>query len=473
MGITKTYLEGLGEFSVDTAQSAQEGLQKLQSGAYDAVIADYQMPVMDGIAFLKRVKELYPSLPFLIFTGRGREDIAIEAFEEGADFYIQKGGTPNLLFAEIVQKVKTLVEKRKAMESLAESRRVFDTLIQNLPGIAYRCSMDPDWTMRFLTEGSVILTGYSPEDLVDNRTISWAGLIVREDREKVWDIIHDAVEKGSPFRLEYRIKDKNGKVRWVLEQGTGVRNAKGELVALEGFIMDISETKLAEESLRTANRKLHLLSNITRHDILNQLMALKGFLELSKEHLNDPDAMIKYIERELRSALTIERQIIFTRDYQNVGVKNPAWQDIRQILNRALATIHTDSVKTVCTFPDVEVYADPLFEKIFYNLVDNSLKYGGQTLSVIRFFAEETENGLVIICEDNGAGIKDTDKEKIFERGFGKNTGLGLFLVREILAITGMTIHETGKPGSGARFEILVPPGAYRFTGKPAGPMAR
>jgi PAS domain S-box-containing protein len=466
LGITKTYLEGLGEFQVDTAQSAHEGLQKLQSGSYDAIISDYQMPVMDGIAFLKRVKDLCPTLPFLIFTGRGREDIAIEAFEEGADFYIQKGGTPNLLFAEIVQKVKTLVEKRKAMESLAESRRVFNTLIQNMPGIAYRCSMDPDWTMKFVTEGSKILTGYSPEDLVDNRTISWAGLIVREDREKVWNTIKAAIDGNLPFRLEYRIMDKSGRVRWVLEQGTGVQNAKGTLVALEGFIMDISETKLAEESFRTANRKLHLLSNITRHDILNQLMALKGFLELSKEHLREPEAMLKYIEREQKSALTIERQILFTRDYQNVGVKNPAWQDIRQILTRATTSFHTDTVKIECSFPDVEVFADPLFEKIFYNLIDNSLKYGGKKLSVIRFSARESETGLVIFCEDNGAGISDADRGRIFERGFGKNTGLGLFLVREILSITGITIIETGTFGKGARFEILVPTGAFRYPEK-------
>ncbi|MDD1702553.1 MAG: response regulator [Methanoregula sp.] len=463
LGITKTYLEGSGEIHVDTASSAHEGLQKLHSGTYDAVVSDYQMPVTDGIAFLKRVHELYPALPFIIFTGRGREDIAVEAFEEGADYYIQKGGAPGVLFAELAQKIKSVVEKRKVLESLAESRRVLDTLIKNLPGMAYRCEIDPDWTMHFVSEGCEALTGYTPEDLIDNRTISYGGLIVREDKETVWEIIKTSVDTKKPFTLEYRITDRAGKLHWVKEQGTGVRNEKDELVAVEGFVMDISESKFIEESLRTANRKLHLLSSITRHDILNQLMALKGFLELSKEYLNKPDYLIKYIEKEQRAAVNIERQILFTRDYQDVGVKNPTWQDIKESLNKAMTSLHTDGIHLQCTCPDVEVYADPLFEKMFYNLIDNALKYGGKKMTTISLSARESDNGLIIVCADDGVGITDEDRARLFERGFGKNTGLGLFLSREILAITGITITETGKFGEGARFEITVPKGAYRF----------
>ncbi len=108
-----------------------------------------------------------------------------------------------------------------------------------------------------------------------------------------------------------------------------------------------------------------------------------------------------------------------------------------------------------------EVFADPLITKVFYNLMDNAARHGG-TITTIRFTLEECGPDTILICEDDGVGVPAEDKERIFERGFGKNTGLGLALSREILAITGITIRETGEPGAGVRFEIVVPKGAYR-----------
>ena len=103
-----------------------------------------------------------------------------------------------------------------------------------------------------------------------------------------------------------------------------------------------------------------------------------------------------------------------------------------------------------------------LVEKVFYNLVDNSIRYGG-SVSAIRFFLLVSDEGLTLVCEDDGVGIPDDQKQAIFERGVGRNTGMGLFLSREILGITGITIVENGVYGSGARFEIFTPRGAYRF----------
>ena len=108
-----------------------------------------------------------------------------------------------------------------------------------------------------------------------------------------------------------------------------------------------------------------------------------------------------------------------------------------------------------------EIFADPLIVKVFYNLVDNAVMYGGK-ITTIRFSALEREGVHIIVCEDDSEGVPAGEKKKIFERGFGKNTGLGLFLSREILSITGTTITETGGPGIGARFEIAVPKGLYR-----------
>jgi len=107
-----------------------------------------------------------------------------------------------------------------------------------------------------------------------------------------------------------------------------------------------------------------------------------------------------------------------------------------------------------------------MLPKVFFNLLDNTVKHGGQ-VTRIRVSQEQRQNAVVIIWEDDGTGIPAGQKERIFERGVGKNTGLGLFLIREILAITGITIRETGEPGKGARFEVLVPAGAYRCDHQP------
>jgi signal transduction histidine kinase len=117
--------------------------------------------------------------------------------------------------------------------------------------------------------------------------------------------------------------------------------------------------------------------------------------------------------------------------------------------------------------PGLEVYADPLLEKVFYNLIDNSLHYGGDTLTTIRVTTGEQGESLRIIVEDDGDGISAIDKQYLFTKGFGRHTGLGLFLSREILSITGISITENGIPGKGVRFEITVPKGEYRYPAAP------
>ena len=147
-------------------------------------------------------------------------------------------------------------------------------------------------------------------------------------------------------------------------------------------------------------------------------------------------------------------------------MKAPAWQRVDACIRMAIAELPLRGIRVEAGPAGLEVSADPLLEKVFYNLIDNALRYGGDTLSAITVSADTVPDGiLALVFADNGAGIAAEDKALIFERGFGKNTGLGLFLSREILSITGITITEDGEPGHGARFEIRVPAGAWRYNG--------
>ena len=116
LGLCRFYLERIGDFTLDTASSAPEALEKIKNTPYDAIVSDYQMPGMNGIMFLKEVRSQFADIPFILFTGKGREEIVIEAIDNGADFYIQKGGDPASQFAELAHKIRNAVERRKAVE---------------------------------------------------------------------------------------------------------------------------------------------------------------------------------------------------------------------------------------------------------------------------------------------------------------------------------------------------------------------
>lgn len=229
---------------------------------------------------------------------------------------------------------------------------------------------------------------------------------------------------------------------------------------------EIEERKRVEESLHMVSKKLTLLSSITRHDINNQITVLTGYLSIIEKKHPD-DRYSEYLKKAAIAAQHISTIIQFTREYESIGINDPSWQDCQNLIDIAAREAPLLQVKVRNDIPaGSEIFADPLVVKVFYNLIDNALRYGVK-ITTIRFTVEECGEHHLIVCEDDGGGILTHEKEKIFERGFGKNTGLGLALSREILDITGITIIETGEPGKGARFEISVPNEKWR-SGKPA-----
>ncbi len=251
-------------------------------------------------------------------------------------------------------------------------------------------------------------------------------------------------------------------IRWVETNKVPLCDPGGNVTGILLFASDITERKTAEDALALANQKLSLLSSITRHDILNQVTALRILADLI-EMEKDPAAIADFAGKLKVLAGIIEEQVDFTRDYQEIGVREATWQNIPETIRKVADSLSHPGVRIVNEPGMVEILADPLFERVIYNLLDNAFRHGGPSLSEIRVSRRMEGDDLIIVIEDNGAGIPLPDKENIFKRGFGKHSGLGLFLSREILAITGLGIRETGEPGRGARFEILVPPGKFRL----------
>ena len=132
--IGKTYLEKSGTITVETSNSAADARVRLAECHYDAIISDYQMPVTNGIEFLKYIRTSHGDLPFILFTGRGREEVVIEALNSGADFYIQKGGSPAPQFAELAHKIRQAVSQKKSERRINESeeryRALFSAMVE-------------------------------------------------------------------------------------------------------------------------------------------------------------------------------------------------------------------------------------------------------------------------------------------------------------------------------------------------------
>ncbi len=345
-------------------------------------------------------------------------------------------------------------QKQKETEILKREER-FRAIVQDQTELIFRWL--PDGTITFVNDAYCRYFGASSEEIRCGRLLP---SIPREDRALVRQNIASLTPEQPSSTVEHRVIARDGAVRWQQWTDRAIFNDCGKVIEYQSVGRDITDRKHAEVALRLTNRKLNLLANVTRHDLVNHLNVLLGYLEIAQGQTTDA-VLQEYFRRAKGAALGIRRYTAFTREYQDVGVCEPRWQDLRRVIRKALASHALGSIAVDLDVPAIEIYADPMIEKAVANLLDNTLRHGG-TVTRIRFTAAESAEDLSVVYEDDGVGIRNGDREQIFERGFGRQTGLGLFLVREILSITDLTIREEGVPGKGARFVIRIPHGLYR-----------
>jgi PAS domain S-box-containing protein len=451
--LCRLFLEKDGKNTVETAESAEEGLKKLRAGHFNVIISDYLMPESDGVEFLKQVRAEFGDIPFILFTGKGREEVVIEAINLGVTFYLQKGSDPASRFSELNRKIETAIRRSRAEETCREKTGELDqffTLALDL-----LCIADTDGYFRRLNPAWEMILGWRIDELEGKKFLD---LVHPDDMTTTLNAMEDLRTGKKIVNFINRFRCKDGVYRWIEWRAFPYWEK-----LMYAAARDITERKQVEQALQLANKKLNLMAEITRHDIRNKLTVLGGYLSLLKEYPPRSQASM-YVDKLMETTTIIAQHIEFTRLYQNLGVVPPSWQNVQTVFLRACTHVELHQVQIRSDLENVEIFADPLLERVFYNQIDNSLRYGGPKKTYISLAAYETRDGLIITIEDDGVGIPPQDKEKIFRRGFGKNTGLGLFLAREILSITGISLSETGEYLQGARFELVVPKGTYRYS---------
>jgi len=355
-------------------------------------------------------------------------------------------------------------------------QRPYDLIFRDLTLAEARARKERDTAQNYLDIAGVIILALDLEGrvtLINRKGESLLGLPQHEILGKDWfgafvpkaDLkellsgYHDALSGKIGFEThENSVITADGTLREIRWANAILKDGQGTPIGLLSSGSDVTEENLSKEALRQANQKLALLGSITRHDTLNHLTALSGYLELAKIKYDDQQRT--FLDRAETMARAIETDLLFGAEYQKMGSSPPAWQEPAPLI-RACAADMEDGVIVQVDLTPVLVYADPMLRKVFCNLIANAIDHGGRVSRIV-FTAEERDGGLVIVCKDDGVGIPPEEKEIIFSSGYGKNHGYGLFLIREILAITGILIRETGEAGRGARFEIFVPDGKFK-----------
>ena len=346
-----------------------------------------------------------------------------------------------------------ITDKKEAEEKVKNDQAFIKTLLETSP--AFFVAIGENGIILKMNTALLKALEYREEDLIGKEYLTT--IVPEEEHDYLRAILSRIMNTEETTTNLNHIISRTGNrllVEWHGRRASSEEMAPNFIVSVG---IDITGRVLAEDALREANRRLNLLSSITRHDILNKIMTIKGYLEVA-EDIEKDRSLSEYIDYIKNAAHAIEKQIEFSRHYEQLGVHEPEWTQISTLIEE----LDDSELPINCDCDSIRIHADPMIGKVFLNLYDNAIRYAeGATGISVRCM--ETEAGLLITWEDDGPGIPYDQKEKIFERGYGRHTGFGLFLIREILDITGITISETGVPGEGARFEILVPKERFQY----------
>jgi PAS domain S-box-containing protein len=361
----------------------------------------------------------------------------------------------------VIGLTRDITERKKKEELLKDSIAKYREFAESLPELVFE--IDGIGNLVFVNRETSKITGYSQDELANNFNI--ARLVVPDEQEKATMHIKRLMSGENVGPTEYTLIKKDGTVFPVAVWATP-NIIQNKVAAIRGIAVDISERRKAEEEhkknqliMSAMNDKLHFVGALTRHDIANKLMSIRTSAYLLKKQIGDNPEYSKYLEIIESEVNSSDRLFEFSRLYEKIGIEQPTNMNFAQCFNQAAALfLNLSAIKIVNKCQGLEVMADELIGQLFYNLVDNSLKHGGKVTQIRLHYTKEGDE-LKLFYEDNGVGVPEANKSKLFDSGFttGKGSGLGLYLIKKMMDVYGWQIEEVGEVGKGAKFVITIP----------------
>lgn len=386
-----------------------------------------------------------------------------------------------MLFFLIRNSIRQTEETRQAYTSqLQESERQLSTIMAGLPGMVFRCRNDKNWTMLFVSKGCLALTGYTEEELIQTHVLSYARIIHPEDRRRVLNLVNKNIDSKEHYNISYRIITKTGQVKWVSENAVGVYDDHGQLLFIEGMIIDITSQKESEKEvekhlneLRRVNDELDRFSTSVSHDLRSPLLTIEGFISLLKQDLDDghTSGVRSNIQRILNTIDKMHQLLEDLLKLSRLGrVVNPfSVINMDELINDVIEQLHGIISSENCNIqiePGMPyVYGDKTrVAVVVQNLIENAVKFRkqGQPLTIMIGYRNSSEFP-VFYVRDNGIGIDPAHHEQIFGLfnkldPHMKGTGIGLSLVERIIKFhRGKVWVESGGRGQGATFFFTLP----------------
>ncbi len=464
-----------------TGYVAEDLVQNRILSYNDIILPEDQKGVWESVQ--KGVNSRTPyRLTYRIRTKSGEEKWV---WEQGSGVFSESG---DLLALEGF--ITDISDAKRYELRLLESERRLSTLMSNLPGMAYRCLNDENWTMEFVSSGCEELTGYTPDEIIGNSAVAYNDLIAADDRGMVHSYIKKALDEHNPFRLEYRIIAASGDLKWVWEQGRGIYNERREVLSIEGFITDITERKNIESELQeyrdhlesevrkrtheltAANRELESFAYSVSHDLRAPLRAIDGFsraiLEDYMDKLNEEgkDFLKRIRGASQKMASLIDDMLKLSRltrdemEYHPVNMSDAA----EKIINELRENEPLRVVEFINT-PGITINGDPrLINAALENLLGNAWKFTSARPDGRIEFGLNTLNGeTVYYIKDNGAGFDMTYADKLFG-AFQRlhttaefpGTGIGLAIVQRVINRHGGRIWAESTVNIGSTFYFTL-----------------
>jgi PAS domain S-box-containing protein len=408
------------------ADSLSSAFVLLSEHQFDLMLLDLGLPESQGIDTLQTVLQHHIPLPIVVITGFASDSAGLLAVQIGAQDYLIKGQIDTDL---LIRSIRYAIERFHIKEALAASEMKYRTLIEQANDAIFLVDLESGFFID-ANRKAQDLVGRSRDEI---HKMHYSALFPPEEKE-IYSAIHNSLLSGDQGAVREGSVMHHTGMCIPMEISSSVIEVNNVRLIL-GIFRDISERKRAEQALMQAQRKLNILNSVTFEDIQNTVFTLTAFLEIQDDQGLDP-LMKEYIEKEHALAIDLQKSIEFMKDYQNMGINTPQWHNVLQTFLFAISHLDISGLSRIITLDTLEIYSDPLLEKVLIILIDNVIRHG-KTATEMVFRYNETGDGVTLIFEDNGIGVLDQEKEKIFERGYGKKKAFVSFMPEKYSRLPG------------------------------------